>query len=541
MFIRAVKPAYDAAGHGRRLIGWNPSSTGPVRAVGGGLVTLRNRARDAARNEPLAAAIIRAWVSALVGSGIVCRTPTDNPSSRKRIDSLWRDWLPEADASGGSGDFYGLQTMAVRGFIESGEVFIRLRPRYPEDGLAVPLQIDLLEADMLPQLDRVEPNGNEIRQGIEFNKIGRRVAYHFLKEHPGDGRGDTSSTTRVPAEFISHVYAPERPGQIRGVSVLAPVLTSLKNLGDFVDAASERAKLANLVVGFVTRPPSVGDPAINTLIGKEDGIDDSGVPVASLEPGTMQELLPGESVQFSDPPQPGAEFAEFVRTQISQIASGAGGIPAEYLSGDLRDVSDRTLRVSLNEWRRVCEGVQWQIVIPKICNFVRNAWADAALMAGSLNSNEAEIARRCEWTPPRHRHLHPTQDVQGLRIEIEAGLRSRASVIAEYGYDAVDVDAERASDAAREAALGLGSDESKLAEAERQKLLAETEAAVRQADAAKAATKEAAASTARIQIERATAQETRSFAVAKAKDEAAAARLDLEAARLGLAELQGQP
>ena len=31
----------------------------------------------------------------------------------------------------------------------------------------------------------VSPDGNVIRQGIEFDAIGRRVAYHFLRRHPG--------------------------------------------------------------------------------------------------------------------------------------------------------------------------------------------------------------------------------------------------------------------------------------------------------------------------------------------------------------------
>lgn len=537
--ISTAKPAYDAAGQGRRLIGWNPGASGPVKTIESGQATLRNRARDAARNEPIAAAIIRSWVSSLVGAGITCRSNLD-PDMRHALDALWRDWLPQADADGACGDFYGLQSLAVRSFIESGEVFIRLRPRLPIDDLVVPLQVQILESDMLPAIDRLAENGNEIIQGIEINAIGQRVAYHFLKAHPGDGRGDTSSTTRVAAEYVSHVFAPERPGQLRGVSVLAPILASLKNLGDFIDATAERAKLSNLLVGFVTRPPSSGDATIDPVTGRSVNPDYDGTPMAGLEPGTMQELMPGESVTFSDPPQPGADFAEFVRTQISQIAAGVGGMPTEYLTGDLRDVSDRTLRVSLNEWRRVCESVQWQIIIPKVCAFVRNAWADAAVMAGVLTGDEGRAAKLCEWTPPRHRHLHPTQDVQGLKLEIDAGLRSRSSVISEYGYDAIDVDAERAGDATREAELGLSSDESKLAEAEYQKLLAEADAAQQQANAAKATAAQARTSADRIKIERATAQAVHGFTVAKAKDEAAAAKLDLQAAKFGLAELRGE-
>lgn len=335
--LRVIPQAhYEGAGQGRRLAGWKAPSTGPVQAVAPALPTLRNRARDAARNAPLAAAIVRAWVSALVGSGIVCRTQTDNKAQREKIETAWRNWLPQADATGAAADFYALQSLAVRAFIESGECFLRFRARRLSDGLAAPMQVELLESDMLPQLDLQLTNGNRIIQGIEFDRLGRRVAYHFHRVHPGDRNAfsvDLSSYSRVPAEFVSHVYAPERPGQVRGVSVLAPILTRLRILDDFTDAASERARLANLFAMFIKRPmPTDSQAGIDPLTGKTIQYDGEGEPMAPLEPGISQELLPGEEVQFSDPPQPGSEFSEFVRSQIAQIAAGAGGIPTEFLT-----------------------------------------------------------------------------------------------------------------------------------------------------------------------------------------------------------------
>nr|MBL8410715.1 phage portal protein [Dechloromonas sp.] len=534
---------YEGAGQGRRLAGWKAPSTGPVQAVAPALPTLRNRARDAARNAPLAAAIVRAWLSALVGSGIVCRTQTDDAKQREKIESAWRNWLPQADATGAAADFYALQSLAVRAFIESGECYLRFRSRRLSDGLAAPVQIELLESDMLPQLDLQLANGNRIVQGIEFDRLGRRVAYHFHRAHPGDKAAfsvDLSSYSRVPAEFVSHVFLPERPGQVRGVSVLAPILTRLRILDDFTDAASERAKLANLFAMFVRRPmPTDAQANIDPLTGKTIQFDDQGAPMAALEPGISQELLPGEEVTFSDPPQPGAEFAEFVRSQIAQIAAGAGGIPTEFLTGDLRDVTDRALRVSLNEWRRVCESVQWQVVIPRVCIPVRAAWAQAAMLAGHLSTADAMAANVCEWTPPRHRHLHPVQDVQGLRLEVEAGFRSRASVVAEYGYDVADVDSERSYDAAREKSLGLQSDAERLAQAEIDRLEAEAAAADATAKAARERAAEAKANAEALRATKATTEALRTHEIAAASDRAKVARLEVEAARVGLAELRG--
>ena len=63
-------------------------------------------------------------------------------------------------------------------------------------------------------------NGNAIRQGIEFDRIGRRVAYHFLRRHPGDSTdpGLAGEMVRVPASEVIHVIDPVEGGQLRGVS-----------------------------------------------------------------------------------------------------------------------------------------------------------------------------------------------------------------------------------------------------------------------------------------------------------------------------------
>ncbi|WP_245422324.1 phage portal protein, partial [Rhodoplanes serenus] len=72
----------------------------------------------------------------------------------------------------------------------------------------MPLQLQMLPSEMLP-LNRNEsvPGGNVIRQGIEFDAIGRRVAYHFLRRHPGDMTdfGMAGEMVRIPASEIVHV------------------------------------------------------------------------------------------------------------------------------------------------------------------------------------------------------------------------------------------------------------------------------------------------------------------------------------------------
>lgn len=456
----AVQARYDAASHGRRMMGWSAPSSGPNKAIAG-LQTIRNRSRDAGRNEWSGASSSRVMTTNLVGTGIVCRPRTKVKRTKARLVALWDAWCEVADADGVL-DFAGLQVLATRTWFQAGEVFARIRQRRLYDGLPVPMQVQLLEPDLVPIFDADSWNGmtrgNRIRQGIEFDRIGRRVAYWMYREHPGDNvTGGVSMTdlVRVPADQVMHIYLPNRPGQLRGVPESAPILAKLRSVMDFDDAVLTRQQIANLFTMFIERPmPTGADAGIDPLTGKTIQYDANGAPMAALEPGISQELLPGEKATFSDPPDAGANYTDFIRAQNLGIAAGQG-TPYELMTGDIRDVSDRTLRVVINEFRRYCEQLQWTLIIPKLCKPVRSAFAQAGLLAGALTEKEAGEAVLCDWTPQGWQYIHPVQDVQGKQAEVEAGFRSRSSVIAERGDDPDAVDEERAEDQKRERGLGI--------------------------------------------------------------------------------------
>lgn len=442
---------YDAARHGRRMRGWSAPSTGPARATEG-LETIRNRTRDAARNDWSAAASVRAWTTNLVGAGIVPRPKTKNTDLKRRLLDLWEEWVADADADGVL-DFYGLQTLVVRSWLLSGEVFVRLRRRRLEDGLRVPLQLQVIESDQLPMFSTdswpgLHP-GHTICQGVEFDHIGRRVAYWFHRNHPGDrprtATPEYGSLSRVPKTHLLHIFEPVRPGQVRGVSDLAAVLTKLRGVMDYDDAVLERQRLANLFTLFVTRAPG-GPSPLDMVTGQPEMAD---IDLVRMEPGLVQELAPGEDVKFSDPPDSGSGYDDFVRAQHLGISAGQG-LPYELLTGDLRDVSDRSLRIILNEFRRHCGQRQWQIIIPQLCRPVWRAWCQAAVLGGDVKVSEAKEAERVDWAPEAWAYIHPVQDVQAKRIEVEAGFRSRAQVIAATGEDPEEVDRLRAEDATRD-------------------------------------------------------------------------------------------
>lgn len=450
---------YDAAGMGRRMRGWNPPNSGPNRAIKG-LEKLRSRSRDSVRNDWSGASVIQHWTTNLIGVGITPRMRIGlNAEFKTRGKLIWDDWCKVCDADGML-NFYGLQTLATRAWLEAGECFVRFRSRRADFGMEVPLQIQLLEADMVPMLDVDSyPGlvvGNKIRSGIELDRSGQRVAYWVYKEHPGDGQSGMATAdqlVRIPKNQMLHIIEPKRVGQLRGVPDLSPVLARLRNVLDFDDAVLERQKLANLFAAFIRPPQGSGfNEAIDPITGKPIETDDD--MNIGLEPGIVHKLLPGEDVAFANPPEAGTTYSEFMRSQNMGTASG-GNLPYEIMSGDIKEVSDRTLRIVMNEFRRFAEQRQWQIIIPQMCQPVRERFADMAALVGLISLSEIDSYKRVEWAPHGWAYIHPVQDVQAKKTEVDAGFRSRDSVIAERGDDPEAVDAERLASQERAEKLGI--------------------------------------------------------------------------------------
>ena len=363
-------------------------------------------------------------------------------------------------------DFYGLQALATRAMLEGGEALVRLRYRRTEDGLPVALQIQVLEAEHLPTtMNRDLPGGNVIRAGIEFDRLGRRVAYHLYRSHPNDGLlapmssnagGGGMETVRIDASEVIHLFRPLRPGQVRGEPWLTRALVKLNELDQYDDAELVRKKTAAMFAGFITRMA----PEDN-LMG-ESAADSNGVALAGMEPGTLQILEPGEDIKFSDPADVGGSYSEFLRTQFRAVAA-AIGITYEQLTGDLTGVNYSSIRAGMLEFRRRCEMVQHGVLVHQMCRPVWAAWMKQAVLAGILDAPgfaRGGPARRrqylaVKWIPQGWQWVDPEKEFKAMLLAIRAGLMSRSEAISAFGYDAEDVDREIAADNQRADDLGL--------------------------------------------------------------------------------------
>ena len=450
--IGGVVGGFDGGLSKRRLKTFHASRAHVNTLIQAAGADMTARARHLIRNNGYAANAVESWAGNAVGTGIKPSSGIADAVLKDRVQRLWLRWTDESDAEGLT-DFYGQQRRAARELFIAGEVFFRIRPRRPEDGLSVPLQLQMLPAEMLPlNHNQALDNGHRIRQGIEFDRIGRRVAYHLLRRHPGDitDPGLAGETVRVPAESVLHIVDPVDAGQLRGVSRFSPALVKLFLLDQYDDAELDRKKVAAMFVGFVRRPERELDNTADR--------DDQGEPLLPLEPGQLQMLDDGEDITFSTPADVGGNYESFQYRTLLQVAA-ALGLPYANLTADMLKANYSNTRAALLEFRRRIESFQHSVIVYQMCRAVWARWMDMAVVSGQLALPDYEQRRAdyldCNWLPPRWDWVDPLKDIRAETLAIQSGFKSRTQAIGERGFDAAMVDAEIASDRDREARLGL--------------------------------------------------------------------------------------
>lgn len=437
---------YDATTSGRRSSSWRPTGSDADSAAAR-RAKLSFVARDMVRNTPLATRGQAVIAANVVGDGIIPKVKGGTKGQADDLRKLIEEHLDSTSIDAdGRNNLYGLQRIASMAIVLDGEVLVRRRFRKRADRLPLMLQLQVLEADFIDTArDGTTGDGGTIREGIEYDAIGRRVAYWLFSEHPGGRTRLTKGYTshRVPASEILHIYRQDRPGQMRGVSWFAPVAMSLQDGADLQDAQLMRQKISSCFAGFRTYD---GDDE------KDGGAEEIG---STITPGTIRTLKNGESITFASPPA--AEGGDAFNKSVYRSVAVGLGITYEALTGDLSNVNFTSYKAGRIDMDQNISGWQWLMMIPQMMQPI-GAW----IIEQWLLERAFKPARglTLEWVPPVRPLIDPAREIGALRDKVRAGFASRQGVIRELGHDPEKVLDEQSEDAKRadEAQLKFDSD-----------------------------------------------------------------------------------
>lgn len=421
--LMASASHYQGAGRGRRGADFRTNSTDAVESMRADRGRMSYVARDMVRNNPRAVKATRVLVNSVVGSGIVptVKSEIENVEIDDRIKKAIIKHLTSKDIDAdGKCNVYGLQSLAFRTIVGSGEVLIRRRYRRSKDGYRLPVQFQVLEADFLNEnIDGDLPNGNRAVQGIELDKLGKRVAYHLYAEHPGGRYGAGLQTRRVEAKNIIHAFDVERSGQQRGISWFAPVITLLHDLHKYQDGQVKRQEIATLFAAIY-----------------KHGSDDKAKDFGTLEAGGILHLNEDEDIDFTDPPSVDG-YEPFMRVTDRAIAGGLG-ITYEGLTGDYTNTNYSSGRMGRLDTDPSIKHWQENLMITQVCDDLAGWIAEAVEDTFDLSPEDY----RFDWTAQSRPVLDPTKDWPAMNKAVRSGFKSKRGVIREFGGDPDKVEAE---------------------------------------------------------------------------------------------------
>ncbi len=439
---------YDGAMMGRQTANWRARNTSANTEIEQAGSILRARARDLVRNNPVAANGVQILVSNLVGTGIRPRAATRNAGMNADVDALWTRFAANCDFHGHT-DFHGLTALAVRSMVESGDSLVMQRMlRGTDTRSGVPLRLEVREVDHLDEakLETTAPGGRRIMHGIEYDRDGRRVAYWLHPEHPGDATRDLRNryeSVRVPADQVVHLFERQRT-QDRGVSWLAPVMQSMRDLDDWQNAELVRKKTEACMVGVVL---SDSDTQLVPKMTLGEGA--GGQEVEEFRPGMVAYLSGADDIKFNQPVATGGVY-EWHRVHLHILAAGLR-MPYALLTGDLSQANFASSRVGLNEFHRFIEMTQWNLIIPRFCQPVWDWFITAAYLSGKIGVPTVPV----EWAPPTFQSVNPKQDAEADLLGVRAGFVTLPQMIAKRGLDPAANLTEQAEFLKKIDALGL--------------------------------------------------------------------------------------
>jgi lambda family phage portal protein len=458
--VRMASAAYDGGAQGQRFRSLHAPNIGVNSTLLGTLDTMRARVRALYRSNPLIRRTVNALVANVFGCGFTPQPELEDAALHQAMRTLWRDFCRRSDAEG-RGDFHSQMVLAGRMWAIAGEGLLRFRPRLASDRLPIPLQLQLLAPDHLPTwMTQTAPNGNEIVAGVEFDGIGRRVAYWLHPRHPGEGStgpgGAGLSPVRVPAEQILHFGEPIDAGQVRYEPPLAAAILKAHRLDLHDEAQLERQLVASLYAAFFTAPDSDTGPAGTDA----DAPSAEGDLDVRWMPGTVGFLPPGFKMETTNPPQLPTEYVAFQKQQRRDIA-GVGRVTYEQATGDYEGVTYSSVRASQNEQHREAEQIQFTTWVPQLLTPVWERFVTEAVLARKLPISPEEFARdplpflRVRWIGEGWAWVDPESEVNAAAKAIDYGITSRDDEIAGRGWDPEEIDRARAKGLERERRLGL--------------------------------------------------------------------------------------
>lgn len=291
------------------------------------------------------------------------------------------------------------------------------------------------------------PEKTQIKHGIVINEYGRAIQYAVSRRGYSAPLAQGSSTFVFERmldapDVIHHAYF-ARFDQVRGVTPLAAVYNSLRDLYESFDYALAKMKVSQLLglIIYSDAKDSIGDTEENTVTGD----DESGTPqpkyAVNLGKSTFKMELQGKDrAEFIESKSPSVEFQSFTQSMVALVLK-ALDLPYSFYAENFSTYSGS--RQALLQYEQSAEQRRKENrdVLDKL-----TAWR----LKKAIDEEDPDLAGvtvddlAWEWVASALPWIDPLKEVSANSAAVDRGFTSTVRVCKEQGLDAFEVAKEQA-------------------------------------------------------------------------------------------------
>jgi lambda family phage portal protein len=391
----------------------------PARQVSADGARTASRANFRVANGATASAICSLYGLNVVGTGPSARSQHPNRAMRRALQAAWSRFFGRCDIDGL--DLCGFLLCCMTGLVTSGEVLILMTTTQRGE-----LKLNRLSPEQLDRSKNIDTlGGGRVDDGIERAADGEIIAYWLFPQMPESLASMLRPSQRFDAADVIFIFDSRWPGQTRGISWLAPVMTLLAQADQLLDALLARMNVAALFAGFIT--------------GEGTGGFDEKSQINPMEPGALFDLrgLGTTDVKFSDVPDT-AGAPELLRHVLRQIAAGTGA-PYELLAADLSNTNYSSAKAGFSQFYRRCRAIRASMLEARLLDRLWERVITLEVLSGRLRAPDfaytADDFFAVNWGWDQWESLDPLKDAETDALLIATGIISRQQAVEARGGD----------------------------------------------------------------------------------------------------------
>ena len=393
--------------------------------------SVRARARDLERNSDIMNAIFSAFRRNVIGHGFTLQARVEgNDGLNKELEKAWKRWCKKQNCDlTRTQNFEQIIRMAVnRKKIDGGILFIKC---YTKDGI-VPFKLQMAEVDDLDTTETVPRHkGNKVVGGIEYDEWNRPVGY-YIRQYAIDGFSLLDSRY-IEAKNVIFYFTKRRPSQIREMSDMAPTMTRIRDINEFMMAVSVKERIEACLSVFIKRSMPVSGLGRQAVGTAEKPVEYKG---KMISPGMIQEMNPGDEIQTVNPGGQAADATSF--TKLQQRLAGAGqGLSYEASSRDMSQSNYSSARQGMIEDELTYEEERELLI--NVMDEIYETFVISAVLCGLIRISDfwenTEKYLEHDWTQEPKAWIDPQKESNANKIALMTGQKTFKQLAAENGKD----------------------------------------------------------------------------------------------------------